>query len=1526
MLNLISRTVGAKGGCGLENPNPPQRGASLPDDTPRPDPDMAKVMGTFVSPRCFGHYGFPGDLTTLAYEPLKGVIAVASHGGLVKVSGAAGVELVLRNADTEVDPPSHLAFPDPDHLVGISTSGYVWVWDLRDGNPCGVLPPPKDWAASGEHVSSVHCPQGGAEVGGTGGAGAGQDCYVFVGTSVGTVRVVQVLPVCRMSGYSVTLKDAGLTGGNEGWFRGSVDPLMGQGKDRDQLSAVTCIASPPELGTPEGGEGRNVLFGYGGGEVVLWDWVRRKRLGLYTLSRDDSNCDGRDHQEGGAGDRKVTGLAFHPQRDMTFAAGYAAGCFAVFSTASGSRSSALRRWVGEAGGPQFTREGPAIVRTPVSHVQWVGVSQEGDKVWALAVAGGVEMDEGEEPDGVSLLLPAASAWVINGMSRKSPKRGAVAVPAATVADTELEQVVFLPFATGQERVSCVHVVSQGGPGGRGRGKGGEGKGKVGSGRHMAAVNDAADAAVAEEEEEGEREELAILGLVCWTEEVRDTSGRLRFRRASSVQACPVQIHPFVGLLQLAPQRLPPHLFGYAPVTAVASAPLSSSAATLNLAAGLTAGSPAPEEDSEGGQAADKSLGGGEGGCLSWLLRGGRPEWAEGVPPHLKDDSLAVSELLILGHSDGIVSLWEGCSAAPRGYGVSIVGGEVRVKEVPAALAALGAVHVAELIGGEGSESPVTALDVWVERDHLARGTGSGVVTGREGEGNGGSCWAAVGLEGGEVAVLSLSGRGCRVLSGGYVGYGAGGSTSSSLGSQADRAVAVTQGCQKGTSSGEGLWGRIVGGEGAARRGAGRGVGAGELLGLDAEKEEEEDKELEAAIAEAKAEVIRIEKGMRGWDSNRDADADPGPASAVPQGLGSGLAAPSLEEGKEIVGDEQKAGLGEAGESPLLALPVTPPSVLSSVLRMHNHPLCSVALSYDPEARGLALVAADRAGMVSVTDVNTGRTSFLPVKAPQSTPCQPTLAIGPFPEDLQDTGLASRGWLGDKRQGRVRGHPPRQGTAGALFICLDGWMNVFDLASRDPVGLVKMPGWRQEESTSLDGRGRGMGTGTGRGGKSSSGRSLGASGGSGGGGGIGRGGSGDIKWLFCVDDCGLPLTGFAMEAGGIAVDGGVADNDAGAGGGSDEWVVEDGGGGEGGTLKQLWVTLSPAPTALDSYHEYELQGLSGSPPTMSHFVAVGSSGAFTATIEALEPSGVAQRQGHQLPIAFSGANKAALAPRARCEMPPLESHMPPPEVTHAGVCMVGASGAGGDAARRGCLVLMDALGFVTVLLLPSLTPVFREQLPDRGGITAGAPRAVGAAGVERSFACNLIGELTVQSGPTELTRWSIFTEEAYEAALDAKPRLAKVSSLGGTALGSWGGARAGDFEAPGPVARMQSLGDSVGSQQGSKRKTSVGGMLQRLSLGGGSGSRHKTLTDVFAVEEVISPAASRVKEAPPPAAATTAMGNMAVKQSPRQWQGGRGAMGAGQGSKEQCEHRQREELFVGALRGADGEVWSGSSSG
>lgn len=1257
---------------------------------------------------------------------------------MVKVSGAAGMELVLEEeGSNESDEPlAHLFFPTPNLLVGVTLAGAVIVWDLTEARRYGHIAPPTGPTGEEELVTAAHCPAPSAS--------DAQDVqskerYVILGLESGRIRVAQVHPKCRASGYTVESRDLAA---------GAPEELLAPGVvEGGHLGAVTYIAS---AATSED----IALFGYQHGGIVLWDWVRRKRLAIRGLSPHSVGAGCERHGE-------VTSLAFYPGGGA-FAAGFASGCYAVFPACNNSATPPMPRWVREVGDDgSCPREGPTIVRTAVSLVQWVGLRGGDRKAWGLVIAGGVEIEEGEDPDGVSLLVPrdlnaagSSSAQTSESRARGRGKRKGRASSSLSIDRVPLETVVFVPFAIGQERLSHVHAVVVSGV----DDSGGFSLTRTGSsnpgpnaapGWNASPSSDNFDDDIPIDEIGGQNNEekrvgasdhstdtapeeaIVVLGLVSWTEELRGLDGRISFRRASSVQACPIQTSPYVALLQLSPEKIGNHLSGFAPVTAIASTPLLSSSTILDFATGLDL-----VKEARGG-----------GGPSSKLLRGGGLKWADGVPPRVRDEALCTSEMLIAGHSDGRVTFWECCGPTSRQDSVSISDGRILTHEIPSGASFLGTLSVSELAGVQGDDDggiPVTALDAWIERDHVA-----------EAERN--ACWVAVGLDSGEAVVFVTS---SRMDADEKSGDGVSGKEVKS-GGMTPLAARPVEVCEVQLSEKE-----IEGISKPSNRWKTFGCGQGDpeaVVLKSGDDTQNEDAELEAAIAEARAQARAIEEsgelnergigpvlsgGARAEQSGhgedtgdvQGGDSERGEEEREEKEEGNGQEdwKNLRQELSEAMAEERVWGTTTPGRSP------SPPpcsshpevaidndasghgrhdrrgpkdnsesgnrkaSLVQLALRLHSHPVRCVALSFDTVGSALALVVADAEGVVSVTDVSTGSASLLPMRAPQVRPCLPSVAIGPLPGALR-RGTAAQG--GQMSQ--------QLGASGALFVLLDGWLNVFDLASRDPIDVAQVPGFSRDDGDHDSAPAR-----------------------------YPAGAKQDVAertWLFCINERGVPLVPYASEPLGLFD---PIPKHTGVGTVESKGNVHERNSGRGRAMaRTIWVTPATSRTALDSHLEHELQVMSDAPTPQSFLLAVRRSVAVVVATE--EDHGVlglsfsrrSAADGTDVAL-FKGRSGAKMVVKARLELAAEKGRARLPRVDGSGLCILPAGErVGGNAGNRGCLVATDTSGLVTASLLPSLSPVFQDRFPIPS--SGGCFQSSSVARMSQKSLCNLVGELTVQ---------------------------------------------------------------------------------------------------------------------------------------------------------------------------------------
>ncbi len=83
----------------------------------------------------------------------------------------------------------------------------------------------------------------------------------------------------------------------------------------------------------------------------------------------------------------------------------------------------------------------------------------------------------------------------------------------------------------------------------------------------------------------------------------------------------------------------PHLFAFAEVTAACDIGLLPSLDSQNMTIGL-------------------------GSSVNGILRGGLLSWSKSIPPEHRDEALSLTQVLILGHADGTLTLWDASGSDP----------------------------------------------------------------------------------------------------------------------------------------------------------------------------------------------------------------------------------------------------------------------------------------------------------------------------------------------------------------------------------------------------------------------------------------------------------------------------------------------------------------------------------------------------------------------------------------------------------------------------------------------------------------------------------------------------------------------------------------------------------------------------------------------------------------------------------------------------------------------------------------------
>ncbi|CAM9393857.1 unnamed protein product, partial [Phaeothamnion confervicola] len=659
----------------------------------------------------------------------------------------------------------------------------------------------------------------------------------------------------------------------------------------------------------------------------------------------------------------------------SFAAGFADGSYAVWDSNKSAapllridRTAAATASPLSAGGEET---GPYCwIRTPVISLQWVPIPRGGGGggggsncklsgvTWGLVVAGGLQIDEPSEADGVSLLLSSpppddgagaggsgSGRWGPRSRSRSHKLSRAASSSKGIAPGTPQWQAAELPLASGNERLADVRIVSIGGGG-------------------LAEGDRAVEAAAA-----ASNWELTLVALVTSTRSVGGVGAALAAREQwADIVMCGARTAADGGFVARPPSPLPGHFSTAGAVTTVVSAGLRPAMDLVNFMSCTL------EEPGRG-----SSSGGGSGGSTGagdppWLSGGGA-RWSRSVLAPRRDEALAVSELLVFGHADGALTFYEG--SGPAAWGDPRLAVSMGIEEEgPSTLVPMGAVPLGrwpgvsgEILGGGGDGKGnggggggVTAVDVLVERDHDPRAALD-------------ACFVAAGLAGGAVAVLRLGpddGRGLPweellppppplpPLSA-YVRAGPGGA-----GRKASEAGSAAPDAGPGGSGGNG--GVSAGSNSGGGNGNGHG-NAGRRQSVD---------ELAAVIAAAQAEARAIDGIGDGGDKAAGYDAEA--TAAVLDSVDCGDEDEAANAAGSGGGAAGAAGAAACAESAFAAAAARAaawamPSPVRMVINAHNEAVCAVMLALLGDSGGdgggaaFALLAADVGGTVSVSRVD-----------------------------------------------------------------------------------------------------------------------------------------------------------------------------------------------------------------------------------------------------------------------------------------------------------------------------------------------------------------------------------------------------------------------------------------------------------------------------------------------------------------------------------------------------------------------------
>jgi WD40 repeat protein len=432
-------------------------------------------------------------------------------------------------------------------------------------------------------------------------AGVAAEGYLLLGTSAGSVHAVECLPNCSLSGYSITSEEAGFP------------PHL---QERDgipgEVVAIECNPVDPSY----------ALIGYAYGGVLLWEWSKRRKRLLCEADRSASSSAVTDSAE-------LTCIAWHP-KGKAFAAGYSDGCYAIFD--AGSPAAPVR---------QLKPCSSASALTPIVQLQWLRTRHGDTKVWVLAVAGGGDAHSSSAMDGVSLLVADVAADVSAVSARSMKKYGPTAdlkcaafVPLAASGEQLLSATVSLEPAVGDAPpLFTVMAMTVGAD--------------STSNTATTALSTAASTAATATGVSGNSNSSSN-SSGSDDESVVAMVSMIKF--ATLVSPAPLSIELCTGW----PLPQPHPLCSRAAVTCTAVLPPMPAFALMNMI------STACEGHSPQYTAGSSSSSSGSD-AQAKVLRRGAVVWAPGLPQSAKDETACLSELVVLGHADGSLTLWEACA-------------------------------------------------------------------------------------------------------------------------------------------------------------------------------------------------------------------------------------------------------------------------------------------------------------------------------------------------------------------------------------------------------------------------------------------------------------------------------------------------------------------------------------------------------------------------------------------------------------------------------------------------------------------------------------------------------------------------------------------------------------------------------------------------------------------------------------------------------------------------------------------------
>ncbi|XP_039134048.1 LOW QUALITY PROTEIN: uncharacterized protein LOC120271389 [Dioscorea cayenensis subsp. rotundata] len=206
-----------------------------------------------VNPRLVFHHGVPSGSSSLAYDSIHNILAIATRDGRIKLSGENNTQALLQSDDA-VPSKFLLFFEHHGILINITIQNHIEVWDVEERNLCSVH-------NFNEEITSISVIR--------------QSPYMYLGDCHGNITVLKVDPklqhLIHMQ-YTIPYKEShGL--------------ITGETND----SAVISILPQPMAET------KRVLVIFRDGVIVLWG-VSESEV-VYMTGRDAAISSHRESKE-----------------------------------------------------------------------------------------------------------------------------------------------------------------------------------------------------------------------------------------------------------------------------------------------------------------------------------------------------------------------------------------------------------------------------------------------------------------------------------------------------------------------------------------------------------------------------------------------------------------------------------------------------------------------------------------------------------------------------------------------------------------------------------------------------------------------------------------------------------------------------------------------------------------------------------------------------------------------------------------------------------------------------------------------------------------------------------------------------------------------------------------------------------------------------------------------------------------------------------------------------------------------------